>query len=388
MYQPNYLVAFLLGFIPGVGHLYLGRKIRAFLYAAGVLGFLALGFCMAVLSREEEMLALGGAAAFCVWCVNMLDIVITVLVGLISPTKPQSHSQSGWYPPNPYAAQHLFAAQDSYAADNGYSANGQPKIDPDLPPIPTVYKPASRFQTIFLSFIPGLGHFHLGLMNRGLTLLIGFFGLLTMVFFVTILTDQPSFLIFLGGLPIIWLYGLFDAVQQLDRIQRGEPVQDRTIFEDLEHSNNGRRSTVIATLLSLFPGAGHMYLGLQRRGLQLMAGFLFSIYLLDALRLSMFLFLIPLIWFYSFFDALQQVARYRESYGIVEDVPVIHGLSIRQRWFGAALILLGMYYLADQLLFQHTDFYYYFRKYGQTAIVSLLLIGGGLWLLFRPKSLR
>lgn len=50
----------------------------------------------------------------------------------------------------------------------------------------------------------------------------------------------------------------------------------------------------------MFPGAGHMYLGLQRRGLQLMAAFLLSIYLLDLLRLSAFLFLVPIIWFYSF----------------------------------------------------------------------------------------
>lgn len=38
-----------------------------------------------------------------------------------------------------------------------------------------------------------------------------------------------------------------------------------------------------------------MYLGLQRRGLQLMAAFLLSIYLLDLLRLSAFLFLVPII---------------------------------------------------------------------------------------------
>ena len=34
-----------------------------------------------------------------------------------------------------------------------------------------------RFRTILLSFIPGVGHFHLGLMNRGLTLLTTFLGL-------------------------------------------------------------------------------------------------------------------------------------------------------------------------------------------------------------------
>ncbi|WP_127579695.1 LiaF transmembrane domain-containing protein [Paenibacillus koleovorans] len=36
-------------------------------------------------------------------------------------------------------------------------------------------------------------------------------------------------------------------------------------------------SSTAATLLSIFPGAGHMYLGLQRHGLQQMAFFLISI---------------------------------------------------------------------------------------------------------------
>ncbi len=53
-------------------------------------------------------------------------------------------------------------------------------------------------------------------------------------------------------------------------------------------ANRARKNKTIAMLLSMFPGAGHMYLGLQKRGLQLMAAFLFSVYFMDALRLSLF----------------------------------------------------------------------------------------------------
>ena len=102
-------------------------------------------------------------------------------------------------------------------------------------------------------------------------------------------------------LPIIWLYCMFDVVQLVHRKQAGDLLIDRTLFDELESGReSGRRSKVFATLLSAFPGAGQMYLGLQKRGLQLMVLFLGSIYVLDVLKLSVFLFLIPLIWFYAF----------------------------------------------------------------------------------------
>lgn len=95
--------------------------------------------------------------------------------------------------------------------------------------------------------------------------------------------------------------------------ERGDQLVDRTIFEDFEeHREQGKKSKTFASILAMFPGAGHMYLGLQRRGLQLMAAFLLSIYLLDLLRLSAFLFLVPIIWFYSFltlYNKLQSMEK-------------------------------------------------------------------------------
>ncbi|MDA1571389.1 hypothetical protein PDK93_35965, partial [Bacillus cereus] len=158
-------------------------------------------------------------------------------------------------------------------------------------------KESERFYIILLSIIPGLGHFQLGLMQRGLTFLVACTGIGSMIIFVALLTSQESFLIFLVTLPVLWIYNFFDVVQQLQKKERGEQLVDRTIFEDFEeHREQGKKSKTFASILAMFPGAGHMYLGLQRRGLQLMAAFLLSIYLLDLLRLSAFLFLVPIIW--------------------------------------------------------------------------------------------
>jgi hypothetical protein len=253
---------------------------------------------------------------------------------------------------------------------------------------------SERFYTIVLSFIPGLGHFQLGLMNRGLTLLATFLGLGVMVVFVTALSHRSEFLIFMAGLPIIWVYGFFDAVQQVNKKQRGEELVDQTIFEDFEtRREDGKKSKAIATFLSIFPGAGHLYLGLQRRGIQLMAAFLFSIYILDVLRLGIFLFLIPIIWFYSFFDGMQKVSKYGEEE--MEDVPIISYLINHQKWVGIGLVVMGIYYLLMNVLVPvflpvlteifNVDFMYWLHTYFQTGLVCVLLIGGGIKLLSGSK---
>ncbi len=80
----------------------------------------------------------------------------------------------------------------------------------------------SKGLTFFLSFVPGLGHFYLGLMNRGLQIMIAFFS----VMFLSDLFHLFGFL-----MPVIWFFGLFDALQQhrLVTSEGGHP--DRPFFE-------------------------------------------------------------------------------------------------------------------------------------------------------------
>src|SRR5690606_18054529 len=121
---------------------------------------------------------------------------------------------------------------------------------------------------------------------------------------------------------------------------------------------------------------------------QLMGVFFLSIYILDVMRLTIFLFLIPIIWFYSLFDAMQHVAKFdREE---TQDVPIVEGLTNHQKWLGIALLLLGVYFLVDQigfgLLREYMPKYYnqariWFNHYFQTFLVSSLFIFGGLKLL-------
>lgn len=356
------LTAFFLAFIPGMGHLYLGKKLRGVLYALFVLIILFLGFAVAIGTYDPmEPLLVAAFFSFLVWGISMIDMIITLL-------RAQGGRSLGSGAESELATAH---------AEELTSGNTE----------------SDRFYTLLLSIIPGLGHFHMGLMNRGLAFLIAFFGLGTMIIFTSVVTQQEGFLAFIGVLPIVWIYNMFDAIQQLTRKQRGEEVLDRTFLEDFTHGRGEKKSKAIATILSIFPGAGHMYLGLQKRGLQFMASFLLAIYILDVLRLSLFLFLIPIIWFYSFFDALQQASK--SEYEELEDVPLVQYFVNHQRWFGIALLVLGVYYLLDHVMIPtviwelgellEVDLTRYYRQYFQTTVLCILLIGGGMKLLSGSK---
>lgn len=347
--------ALTLSLFPGLGHIYFGNMIRGVLYLMSVVG-LAFITVIGLATNNNEVAVLCFMVGIFIYLVSFIDLGLKI--------SKQKRA--------------LAAA------------------DPDVPPTQATQE-SERFYTIVLSFVPGLGHFQLGLMNRGLTLLAAFLGLGVMVIFITALSSRSEFLVFLAGLPIIWVYGFFDSVQQLNKKQRGEELVDRTIFEDFEtRREDGKKSKSIATFLSIFPGAGHLYLGLQRRGIQLMAAFLFSIYILDILRLGIFLFLIPIIWFYSFFDAMQKVSKYGEEE--IEDVPIISYLINHQKWVGIGLVVMGLYYLFMNVVIPvfapmlsnliQIDLMYWVQSYFQTGIVCVLLIGGGIKLLAGSKHKR
>ncbi|WP_340386659.1 multi-tm2 domain protein [Paenibacillus sp. FSL E2-0151] len=393
----NKLLAFLLNLIPGLGFIYWGRAARAVIYPLLFFGTAVGSFMLAMVTNEQDLLIFGALFAAFFWGISMLDMVIVLLR---TPSAREAHYRGygaayGAPPHQGAAYQGAYMGQqgpmEQMNEDELHQHPGGEYGHPEGPYGQPMYRKGSegeRFFTILLSFVPGLGHLHLGLLHRGLSFLMAFFGSFAMMVFVASITNESVFLMFLLILPVIWVYCMFDAVQHVHRKQAGEILQDRTLFEELEMGRvAGRRSKVLATLLSAFPGAGHLYLGLQKRGMQLMFLFLGSIYVLDLLHLSVFLFMIPLIWFYSFFDGLQCSSRYgREP---LVDQPIFKDWARHQRLIGFGIAALGLYYLTIRLvipqlneLFPNAFMTYEIRSYLNTVIVSLLLIFGGLKLLF------
>ncbi|MEW9502643.1 hypothetical protein [Jeotgalibacillus marinus] len=349
------VIAFLLSIMPGWGHVYIGNVIRGFVYFFVTTGFILGGILFALMGVAVIFLALF-LIGLLIYAISFLDIIMSL------------------------------NRLKSEAMENGEELRSRRFITGKQ-------EDSERFFTIILSLFPGLGHFQLGLMNRGLTFMATFLGMAAMIFFVTALLESNAFLLFSILLPVVWIYSFVDIMQMLSRKQNGEELKDRSILEDWEtRRKDDKKSTAIATVLSIFPGAGHLYLGLQQRGIQLMAAFLFTIYILDALRLGLFLFLIPLIWFYSFFDGLQKTSRYGKEE--LYDEPVFGFFHQYKRWLGVGLIFIGLYYLLfngllPALTHKFMDWFgvdirFLFEYYFQTFLLSIVLVIVGVKL-FRKK---
>lgn len=243
-------------------------------------------------------------------------------------------------------------------------------------------KEKSKFITFLLSFVPGLAHLYLGFKDRAIIFLMVFLGITFSLGGLAAFTYSDGFLVILVfALPIMWLIALIDAFSLRKEFileEYGNPggeMKDR----DLEEIRKSNKKT-ITLALSIVPGAGHMYLGHQEKGLILMGLFFFSIFFMGWLSLSLFLFFIPLIWSYSFFDAMHIIDGNSTN---VDEFNLILP-KIKPEWIGWGLISIGVIVAVERLLFPLIS--NEMRNYIQTSVVSLIFIAGGIRLLIKNRK--
>lgn len=238
----------------------------------------------------------------------------------------------------------------------------------------------SKFIAFVLSFIPGLAHLYIRLKERALIFFIMFAGLFAGGIGLSIILYDNDFLIMiLIGYPILWLIAL------LDMYSAWKNIEIKQLYNSAETTSNilidnkfNKRSITLA--LSIIPGAGHMYLGYQKKGLIIMGAFSFSIFFMGWLGISLLLFLLPLIWFYSFFDAMHTLDGSNEN---IKNQEIIFP-EIKPEWLGFALIGIGVMILLERVLYPLID--YEIRRYIQTSIVSLIFIIAGIHILAKNKK--
>ncbi len=236
----------------------------------------------------------------------------------------------------------------------------------------------SRFLTILFSCIPGVGHLYLGLMVRGFTFMVAFFGWITFVAFLAMASQKDGLLVLMLALPVLWFYSFFDALHQRRRMAAGEQVVDISPITELtQGTETGKRSKVWVLVFSFIPGAGHMYLGYKDQGLQLMAAFFFCLFVMDWLHMTFVIFIIPIIWFYGMFDALQKASQPVISES--DDFFFLGWLRNNQRLAAYLLIGMGVFLILGKFI--GGFLFWQYNEYIQTAVVSLLLIGVGIKLL-------
>jgi TM2 domain-containing membrane protein YozV len=242
-------------------------------------------------------------------------------------------------------------------------------------------KEKSKFITFLLSFVPGLAHLYLGFKDRAIIFLMVFLGITFSLGGLAAFTNSDGFLVILVfALPIMWLIALIDAFSlRKEFISEGyDNPYGEMKNRDLEEIRKSNKKT-ITLALSIVPGAGHMYLGYQEKGLILMGLFFFSIFFMGWLSLSLFLFFIPLIWSYSFFDAMHIIdgnSTNADEFNLI--LP-----KIKPEWIGWGLISIGVIVAVERLLFPLISFE--MRNYIQTSVVSLIFIAGGIRLLIKNK---
>ncbi len=115
-----------------------------------------------------------------------------------------------------------------------------------------------------------------------------------------------------------------------------------------------RKNRFFTFILSFMPGLGHMYLGFMKRGTSIMTVFLGIFFLAVSFDLEAICFILPVIWFYSFFDAINYNNMPIEQKLLVEDkvflLDEILNESKYHSLIGGILVFLGIYMICNQFM--------------------------------------
>lgn len=109
-------------------------------------------------------------------------------------------------------------------------------------------------------------------------------------------------------------------------------------------------------------GAGQMYLGMMKKGVTIMASIASLFAFTTIANIDELLFIIPVIWFYAFFDAMNgwhlsieerkiEEEKFMNAIQSLGQKSSINGLSLKhRRTFGWGLVIAGTYIILNGLL--------------------------------------
>ncbi|HPL98890.1 MAG TPA: B-box zinc finger protein [Bacillota bacterium] len=167
-------------------------------------------------------------------------------------------------------------------------------------------------------------------------------------------------------------------------------IQKSLFSENRQHQKPGFFENLAFFCFAVVPGAAQMYMGLFKRGFQLMFGFISAIVLFSYLNTEgmMLLIIIP-TWFFSFFDsyAIRRRIRKGEEVGdtVIFDYDILIG---NKRIVGMAMLLLGILGVVNA--FEHSVIQHIFggNLYWsiKRSIMPIALIGAGVYMLSKSKK--
>ncbi len=119
-----------------------------------------------------------------------------------------------------------------------------------------------------------------------------------------------------------------------------------------------KRNKFWSFVMALLPGAAHMFMGFMKRGLSLMALFFLTFALASWLNLGPLMYVVPIIWFYGFFDGINLAfadddvfAQIKDDYLFSPDsFDGLRRMVKNKAVAGVALIIVGVYVLFRGLI--------------------------------------
>ncbi|MFZ2539537.1 MAG: hypothetical protein WAX04_11635 [Oscillospiraceae bacterium] len=135
---------------------------------------------------------------------------------------------------------------------------------------------------------------------------------------------------------------------------------------------------------ALVPGAGQMYHGLIKKGLSIMGVFWGVIAVSVLLYIPVICFALPIIWFYSFFDAVNRMNMPIDEMKMIKDefiynidMPknkiITQMIGKRHLWIGWGLTIIGIYSIFRMSLERCYEYIrYYFSQDAYWAIRNII----------------
>lgn len=122
----------------------------------------------------------------------------------------------------------------------------------------------------------------------------------------------------------------------------------------MDYNEERKYNKFYTALLSIVPGAGHMYLGLMKKGLQFMFIFFSVIIITDLIYSAKSLTILNIvIWFYAFFDAYHTRKKLESGKIVEEDLFKELRLSnLRPKYIGMGFIVIGGIVFIQQVIIE------------------------------------
>ncbi len=248
----------------------------------------------------------------------------------------------------------------------------------------------SKFKTFILSLVPGFGHLYLGTPTRGMIFLFSMIG----YFFLALFLDGYGYnynyygggfryqeLIFFA-MFILWLYSIFDVFKIRRVVAKENP-------EEYDKALAPENKRIFSILLSIIPGAGHIYLGFQQKGVKLLSTFVLVYLINSILPMQIFSLVLALITLYTIINLHEMNNKNLTSNNQEETreafTEVFKGSYMK--YVGIALILCGTFIIINRIALELIDIQIIREVllYLREGIIALALIIVGVKLILSNK---